>query len=274
MTDIDTVQRWRGRTVVDQNGEKVGKFEEIYLDADSERPEWAAVTTGFFGLRQTLIPLSEAQEEGEELQVPFTKEQIKGAPNLDPDEQLSHDEERALYGHYGVPYEGGQQDEPARADAGSTGDRPATGAPGEDAGGRAAHPTADGEHRPSPTAGDRAAQPAAAGQEGDRSPTPAAQDDVAESAPPAAEPRDEEAGREEPASDASPQSDREIPLDTEVGPRERVRLKKYVVTEQVTKTVPVEREEVRVEREPFDSSQRDVDRPRTDDQADEPPRST
>jgi stress response protein YsnF len=34
-----------------------------------------------------------------------------------------------------------------------------------------------------------------------------------------------------------------------------VRLKKYVVTDEVTKTVPVEREEVRVEREPFESAQ-------------------
>jgi stress response protein YsnF len=33
-------------------------------------------------------------------------------------------------------------------------------------------------------------------------------------------------------------------------PRERVRLKKYLVTDYVEKTVPVRREEVRVEREP------------------------
>jgi stress response protein YsnF len=35
-----------------------------------------------------------------------------------------------------------------------------------------------------------------------------------------------------------------------------VRLKKYVVTDEVTKKVPIEREEVRVEREPFDSTGR------------------
>jgi len=42
---------------------------------------------------------------------------------------------------------------------------------------------------------------------------------------------------------------------TQVRPHERVRLKKYVVTEHVTKTVPVSREEVRVEREPASPGQ-------------------
>jgi hypothetical protein len=36
-------------------------------------------------------------------------------------------------------------------------------------------------------------------------------------------------------------------------PRERVRLKRHLVTEEVTKTIPVTREEIRVEREPVES---------------------
>lgn len=35
-----------------------------------------------------------------------------------------------------------------------------------------------------------------------------------------------------------------------VRPRERLRLKRYVATENVTRTVPVRREEVRLEEEP------------------------
>jgi len=41
-------------------------------------------------------------------------------------------------------------------------------------------------------------------------------------------------------------------------PRERVRLRKYLVTEHVTKTVPVQREEVRVEREPIEGGEADA----------------
>lgn len=46
-------------------------------------------------------------------------------------------------------------------------------------------------------------------------------------------------------------SEEEVHVGTARRERGRVRLRKYVVTEQVQRTVPVSREEVRVEREPI-----------------------
>ena len=89
--DIETALDWRGRTVVDRDGDKVGTFDELYLDED-DRPAWGAVTTGLFGMRQTFVPLSEAQPEGDALRVPFDKDTVKDAPNVDPDTQLSAEE--------------------------------------------------------------------------------------------------------------------------------------------------------------------------------------
>lgn len=57
--------------------------------------------------------------------------------------------------------------------------------------------------------------------------------------------------------DAMTRSEEELRVGTESRERGRVRLRKYVVTEQVTKTVPVSREEVRVEREPITDANRD-----------------
>jgi uncharacterized protein (TIGR02271 family) len=51
--------------------------------------------------------------------------------------------------------------------------------------------------------------------------------------------------------DAMTRSEEELRVGTERREAGRARLRKYVVTEQVTKTVPVQREEVRVEREPI-----------------------
>ena len=51
--------------------------------------------------------------------------------------------------------------------------------------------------------------------------------------------------------DAMTRSEEELRVGTERRETGRARLRKYVVTEQVTKTVPVQREEVRVEREPI-----------------------
>jgi sporulation protein YlmC with PRC-barrel domain len=92
LPDIDAVLNWRGRTIVDRHGEKIGTFDEIYLDEESSKPEWAAVTTGLFGRRQTFVPLREAHLAGEDVQVPFDREQVKNAPSVDPEDELSQDE--------------------------------------------------------------------------------------------------------------------------------------------------------------------------------------
>src|SRR3954468_18507761 len=94
--DIETALRWRGRTVVDRDGEKIGSFDEVYLD-QADRPAWAAVTTGLFGMRQTFVPLSTAEEDADRLRVPFEQGHVKAAPSIDPDEQLSAAEEDRLY---------------------------------------------------------------------------------------------------------------------------------------------------------------------------------
>ncbi|MDX6686881.1 MAG: hypothetical protein QOF86_3009 [Baekduia sp.] len=51
--------------------------------------------------------------------------------------------------------------------------------------------------------------------------------------------------------DAMTRSEEELRVGTERRESGRARLRKYVVTEEVTKTVPVQREEVRIEREPI-----------------------
>jgi sporulation protein YlmC with PRC-barrel domain len=110
--DIETALEWRGRTVIDRDGEKIGTLKEIYLD-EAERPSWGSIHTALFGLRQTLVPLPEARLEGDELRVPYAREHVKDAPNMDPDVQLTPEEEQRLYTHYGTT--GGASDEQAQA---------------------------------------------------------------------------------------------------------------------------------------------------------------
>ena len=56
--------------------------------------------------------------------------------------------------------------------------------------------------------------------------------------------------------DAMTRSEEELQVGTASRERGRARLKKYVVTEHETRTVPVRREEVRVEREPITDANR------------------
>ncbi|HKG35728.1 MAG TPA: PRC and DUF2382 domain-containing protein [Solirubrobacterales bacterium] len=103
-TAMTEAYEWRGRTVLDRDGEKIGKLEEVYLDEQTGRPEWALVNTGMFGTKSNFVPLSGAAPAGGEVRVSFEKDQVKDAPAIDPDGELSQEQEATLYGHYGLDY--------------------------------------------------------------------------------------------------------------------------------------------------------------------------
>jgi uncharacterized protein (TIGR02271 family) len=88
--------------VVGSDGQSIGKVGQVYLNDRTGEPEWVTVRTGFFGMKQTFVPLANARRSGEEIRVPFDKEMIKGAPNIDVDGRLSLNEEADLYRYYGM----------------------------------------------------------------------------------------------------------------------------------------------------------------------------
>src|SRR4029450_10334041 len=113
---IETVRGWLGRVMVDRDSNKIGEVVDIYLGSETERPGGAGVRAGPFGLRSTFVPLADAREVGDELQVPHQRLQIKEAPNIEPDGQLSAAEEAELYRHYGVGCDTVTLDDGAPAD--------------------------------------------------------------------------------------------------------------------------------------------------------------
>jgi uncharacterized protein (TIGR02271 family) len=206
MLQKDVLLQKRGQELYDRDGDKIGTIAEIYLDTQTGEPEWALVNTGLFGTKSSFVPLHEA-EGGETLRVPYEKSQVKDAPSMDPDGELSPKDESALYAHYGLDY---------------------------------------GESRSAsglPEGGSGAGVGASTGTESD---TATGGDSSFAGAPPIGE------DKSGPVTDnAMTRSEEEL----RVGKREqeagRVRLKKYVVEDEVTETVPVLREEVRIEREPI-----------------------
>jgi hypothetical protein len=100
---IDQVLDWRGRAVVDRNGQKIGTFEEIYLDEGTDEPAWAAVKAGTFGLRRSrVVPIAAAHSEGNSIRVPFTKQQVKTAPTIDSEGWVPERDQAAILRHYGM----------------------------------------------------------------------------------------------------------------------------------------------------------------------------
>ena len=226
----DRILQFRGQDLVDRSGDKIGSIEEIYLDTQTGEPEWALVHTGLFGTKQTFVPLREASEGEGGLQVPFDKAQVKDAPKMDPDGQLSQNEEADLYRHYGMEYSESQSD----TGLGEGGAGVATGTTGTagtaDTEGMRTTETSGTADMTGTTAGDRTA-----GETGSFGGAPPVGEDVS--------------GPE--TDNAMTRSEEELAVGTRQREAGRARLRKYVVTEQVQQTVPVQREEVRVEREPI-----------------------
>ncbi len=92
---------WSGRTIIDRNGDEIGEIDFLYVDRDTERPEWAGVLNlRLLGMRPALVPLARASLRGDRVHIPnVTKEQVRNAPYVEPDASLS-DADEALIAHY------------------------------------------------------------------------------------------------------------------------------------------------------------------------------
>ena len=180
-TDMTHEYDWQGRTLKDRNGEKIGTIDALYLDQQTDKPEWALVNTGLFGTKSSFVPLAGAAPRDEDVVVGVEAQQVKDAPKMAADEELSEQQEAELFRHYGIDY---------TAEGSVTATDDPRGAVGHDTSG----PTTD---------------------------------------------------------NAMTRSEEELRVGTAQRERGRARLRKYVVTEQVQQTVPVQREEVRIEREPI-----------------------
>lgn len=210
---IEDLQR---STVIDQDGDKVGKVGQVYLDDATGQPNWVTVNTGLFGGSETFIPLDEATQDGDDLRVPYTKAFIKDAPNLDADSHVDESQEDELYRYYGL--QGG-------------GDRVRDGRDGRDG-------HVDGRD---------AAAAGAAGTANTRD----RRDDLRDGD---ARHRDDVAAAGAARGDDANsvvRHEEEVNVGTERVQTGRARLRKHIVHDTETVTVPVEREEVEIVREPI-----------------------
>ena len=101
---MSEIYSWRGCDVIGSDGEKIGELNEIYIDEQTGQPEWGLVSSGLLGTKSNFVPLADASRAGDDVQVRFTKQQVKDAPGVSAQGELSQSEERELWGHYGRDY--------------------------------------------------------------------------------------------------------------------------------------------------------------------------
>lgn len=103
MLNREQVDQLFDHEVYSSQGERIGRVRRVYADDISGVPDWMTVSTGLFGTKETYVLLTDAEIEGKRVTVPYTKEFVKHAPNVPPEEHLSPEEERELYGYYSHP---------------------------------------------------------------------------------------------------------------------------------------------------------------------------
>ncbi|MFC9941603.1 PRC and DUF2382 domain-containing protein [Streptomyces pratensis] len=233
-----------GLTVYDSDGEKVGTVGRVYVDDDTGKPDWITVKTGMFGMKESFVPLAGARRVGSDLHVSHPKDRVKDAPRVDADAHLSVSEEEELYRHYGMTRK-------ATGRGGAGGDARTTSGTGTAAMGAAGAAGAAGTAR-APSAGQAKATGTTAGMGTTGAGSGRHRDtETSSTSRPLAG-----AGAERSAGGAGGReemirSEEQLQVGTEEYESGKARLHKYVVTENVTRTVPVSHEEVRVVREPL-----------------------
>lgn len=221
MTTFD-VNAILSSTAYGSDGDKIGKVEQVFLDDNSGEPTFLTVNTGLFGAKENFVPVKGARQDGDRVVLPYTKDVIKDAPKVDADQHLSPAEEEELYRYYELNY---NDDRTAGTD----------------------------RDRTTAAAGTAGVAGTAAADRG------VADRDVAD--------RDRDAVDQDRRDVAATAGDEASVVRHEervnVGTQEReaghARLRKYVVTDHETVDVPVEREEVTVERTPINDTNARVD---------------
>ena len=50
------VAEWHGKMLVDRDGQKIGKLEDVYVDVENDEPQFGTIKEGFIGRHLTFVP--------------------------------------------------------------------------------------------------------------------------------------------------------------------------------------------------------------------------
>jgi sporulation protein YlmC with PRC-barrel domain len=96
----------RGRKVVDENGDEIGRVAELLIDENEKRVRFIGVEEGGFlgiGARELMIPVDAVRSVDEEtVRISHSRDKVASAPKFDP-ELAECDYYENVCAHYGYP---------------------------------------------------------------------------------------------------------------------------------------------------------------------------
>ena len=199
MLTIEQLRQVVGTDAYDDSGNKIGKVGQVFLDDQTDQPEFVTVNTGLFGTNENFVPVKDASFAKGRLTLPYSKDRVKNSPNVDvASGHISQSDEQEIYRYFDLSYSESRSDS-GLPDAGRTGTT-----------GRSAERDTVGRDTSGPE-----------------------------------------------TDTAMTRSEERLDVGTRSEEAGRARLRKYVVTEEETHTIPVRKEKAVLETEPISDANRD-----------------
>jgi hypothetical protein len=104
---VESIESWRGQDVLDSAGEKAGRLEEVFYDAAGREPVLISIKHGRLSHQVKLAPLSEAAVSRDYIRLPFTGEQLAGAPDVTVGDELTAEQSAAVCALFALPQSSG-----------------------------------------------------------------------------------------------------------------------------------------------------------------------
>lgn len=105
MFEADNIRDWRGKNVIDPNGDKIGSLEAVYVDTTTDLPSFASVQIGIVGRHKLVFaPLDGATVGPNYVRIHFAKKIVKSGPSIETDGELEATAEPDIFEHFGLDY--------------------------------------------------------------------------------------------------------------------------------------------------------------------------
>jgi len=104
---VEQALAWVGDKLDDVSGATAGRVEGVFVDSVSGAPAWLVIRIGLLG-RRSVVPFEMAAGGAEHVWVPFTKERIRNAPEVDPAAGLDPGREAEFCAHYEIAPDAGR----------------------------------------------------------------------------------------------------------------------------------------------------------------------
>jgi hypothetical protein len=99
------VAEWHGKMLTDRDGQKIGKLQDVYVDVETDEPQFATIKEGFIDRHLTFVPLGGVKVGPDSLEAAVSLAQVEDAPDIAlHGEELSQADESTLYHHYELNY--------------------------------------------------------------------------------------------------------------------------------------------------------------------------